>query len=59
MSRFRGISIDLSDENENASSLMRVNCDCNSNKIDLTILQLDQQFAAKTAIESGIHPRRK
>jgi 2-keto-3-deoxy-galactonokinase len=59
ISTFRGISVDSSDERENVSNSIRVNFDWNSNNIDLIVLQSDSRFAAKTAVEPGIHSHRK
>jgi hypothetical protein len=58
-STLRGISIDSSNEDENVSGVIRVNFVCNSNEIDLIVLQWDQHFAAETAIDPGIHRRGK
>jgi hypothetical protein len=56
VSTFRGLLIDSSDESENVEDSIRVNFDWNSNNIDLIVLQSEQHFAAKAAVESRIHP---
>jgi hypothetical protein len=39
-----GITIDSSDENENANDSIRVNCELDSNEIDESDLQDDKHF---------------
>jgi hypothetical protein len=41
---FRGITIDWSDDFENANDSIRVNCEFDSNMIDETDLQYEQQY---------------
>jgi hypothetical protein len=56
---FRGMSIEWSDEHENISGLIRANLGYNSTHIDLIVVQSDQRFAPRSAVEPEIHRAEK
>jgi hypothetical protein len=51
---FRGITIESSDEYENASDSVRVNCEFDSNVIDESDLQWQKAFGPKISTFLGI-----
>jgi hypothetical protein len=50
ISTFRGIKIDWSDEDENASDSIRVKCESDSNVIDESELQYEKHFNSRISI---------
>jgi hypothetical protein len=50
----RGITIDGSDENENANDSIRINCEFDSNVIDESDLQDEKQFDPRISTFLGI-----
>jgi hypothetical protein len=57
ISTFRGISIDPSDESENADDPIRFNREFDSNEMNRIGLHPLKQFADNTGIDPGIHAR--
>jgi hypothetical protein len=55
ISTFLGITIDSSDEHENADDSIRVNCEFDLNEIDESNLQYEKQFELKISILLGIN----
>jgi hypothetical protein len=51
---FRGITIDSSDENENADDSIRVNCEFDSNEIDESDLQSEKHDEQRISTFLGI-----
>jgi hypothetical protein len=51
---FRRITIDLSDEYENAADSIRVKCECNSNVIDKSDLQYEEHLDPRIPTLRGI-----
>jgi hypothetical protein len=49
-----GIKIDSSDEDENASDSIRVNCEFDSNLIDESVVQYEKQEALRISTLFGI-----
>jgi hypothetical protein len=54
ISTFRGIKIDWSDENENASDSIRVKCEFDSNAIDESDWQDEKHFEPRSSTLLGI-----
>jgi hypothetical protein len=54
ISTFRGIMIDSSDENENASDSIRVKCEFDSNAIDESDSQCEKHFDPRISTFLGI-----